>query len=83
MGFTSYPSDTYDRFKGGGTLLINGEEVAVVEFECELKHKEFSTETTKGIYKDVSRFIDFKGKFTTLAGTHKFWTLFNFHTETV
>ena len=60
----------------GGKLLINGEEVAVVEFECELKHKEFSTETTKGIYKDVSKFIDFKGKFTTLAGTHKFWTLF-------
>jgi len=76
MGSVSYPFTQYERFKGGGTLLINGEEVAVVEFECELKHKEFSTETTKGIYKDVSKFIDFKGKFTLLAGTHKFWTLF-------
>lgn len=76
MGFTSYPKTEYDRYKGGGKLLINGEEVAVVEFECELKHKEFSTATTFGIYKDVSKFIDFKGKFTTLAGTHKFWSLF-------
>jgi len=77
MGSTSYlQGDGYARYTGGGTLLINGESVAVVEFETELKHKELTTETTAGIIKDVSQFIEFKGKFTTLAGTHKFWSLF-------
>jgi hypothetical protein len=77
MGHTSYiEGDGYERYTGGGTLLINGESVAVVEFETELKHKELTTETTAGIIKDVSKFIEFKGKFTDLAGTHKFWSLF-------
>ena len=77
MGYTSYiEGDGYERYTGGGTLLINGESVAVVEFETELKHKELTTETTAGIVKDVSKFIEFKGKFTDLAGTHKFWSLF-------
>jgi len=77
MGSTSYlQGDGYARYTGGGTLLINGESVAVVEFETELKHKELTTETTAGIIKDVSQFIEFKGKFTDLAGTHKFWSLF-------
>ncbi|AEH06303.1 hypothetical protein [Methanothermococcus okinawensis] len=77
MGSTSYINgDGYARYTGGGTLFINGESIAIVEFEAELNHKEMQTATTAGIIKDVSQQIDFKGKFTDIAGTHKFWSMF-------
>jgi len=79
-GYADLPTTQYARSTGSGTLAIanNGtfEKIAVVDFEIQLKHNKIVTETTGGIWEDVSINVEFEGKFTTIAGSHKFWSLF-------